>query len=593
MFHQFGSTPGERCLNVIASQDLTRELLEALRLSSDAFLLHRADGFTLYANPAARAMIHVDPDALGWPYRPTVTSALVDHIIPNIRPGQPWSGDIEIRDAHGTPRFLHIAVSLASLDRGSSTIMVTAHDVTARRRDERENAERAFTDELTGLPNRAALKRRLDFILEDQQSGGFAAALFVDLDRFKAINDTLGHHCGDELLTTVASRLATVLVPGEMLARLGGDEFVIVLEGEHRADVMKRAEAVANGSLAMLTQPVKLEEHTVYISASIGIALSEAGGESAPSLLRHADVAMFKAKNTGRSRIVHFTPDLLADASRSLERETALHRALDSNAFEIVYQPICRIVEDGNTHLSGFEALVRWRDEEGHLHVPGEFLDVAEQSDLIASIDTIVMNQACLDLAAWSSAEGTATHSEVNEAHIAVNVSTRQLSRPSFLADVVRALSVSGLAPDRLVLEVTEASLMADVELSRSVIESLKDLGVSVTVDRFGTGNCSLHHLRTFGAAALKFDRTFVDRVGSDPAAIDVITAMVRLASSFGMDAIVAGVETVSQLTALTSTGCFAAQGFVFDRPLTAAVIEQRWEAGGLNRWATRSVASV
>ncbi len=549
-------------------------MLQALDMSTDAVLLHEPSGRTRYANNAARSMIAVDDTAEGWPYRPAVTMALVNHIIPNIAVGRPWSGDIDIRDAFGYQRCLQVVVSCASLGE-SPMIMVTAHDVTARRNVDRANAERAFVDELTRLPNRAALKRRLDGALNSPTDDGellHVAALFIDLDRFKAINDTLGHHVGDELLTSVAARLATLLTSSEMLARLGGDEFVVVIDGTDAKTVLNRANAVARSALDILSEPFVLGEHTVYVSASIGIALNDEQTDgSTTDLLRHADLAMFRAKNIGRSRIVQFTSELVTHATRALSIETALHRAVKNNEFEAVYQPIWNLNVGEPPQLRGFEALARWRDGRGVVHEPASFLNIAEQSDLISHIDTLMMSRACRDLVRWTNA-----HPELSVVTVSVNVSARQLSRSDFGDVVSAALNQSGLAAHRLVLEVTETNLMVDLDSTLVALEALRDIGVRVAIDDFGTGYCSLSYLRLFKANTIKIDRQFIKQMLDNDEDIQIVSAIAQLATTFGMDTIAEGVERVDQMVRLQESGCSAAQGFLFDVPVGPDEVTRR-----------------
>jgi diguanylate cyclase (GGDEF)-like protein len=576
-------------IEVIAQGDVTTQVLEAHELSADAFLLHRADGSTLYANPAARRMIQIDESKPGWPYREQVAQALEHIIIPNTSIEEPWSGELEIRDAFGVPRFLQVVVSLASRDEHPN-VMVTAHDVTKRRVADRENAQLAFSDELTGLPNRAALKRRLEGDLGGVRPLGTVAALFVDLDRFKAVNDTLGHHVGDELLTMVAARLTSVIRPGDLLARLGGDEFVIVVEGDDPQALMRRAEGLATSSLAVLSAPFPLVDNEVYISASIGIATNDELDGSASSLLRHADVAMFRAKNTGRGRIVRFNPSLIADGAHSLKLDTALHRAVDNNEFEVVYQPIHTLTE-GTPCLGGFEALVRWRDNEGIVHAPARFLEAANQSDLITVIDTLVMETACNQLAQWT--RQWPGSDQIARSNVSVNVSARQLARPEFPALVLSALSTSGLDAHRLVIEITEAAMMSDVNATMAALVELRAMGVTVAIDDFGMGSCSLSHLREFKANLVKINRNIVmDVSGRDhePDA-QVIVAIAQLAATFNMDAVAIGVETEHQLEILESVGCTAVQGYLFDQALTPAQVEQRMQGSEGRTWAPRAAS--
>jgi diguanylate cyclase (GGDEF)-like protein len=560
-----------RVAREMAQTRLAQDLKMALDMSSDAVILHATDGTVLYANPAARSMIRIPDVTVGWPYRAPVTTALTEFILPSARLEGRWSGDIEVRDGFGVLRCLSLAITTPTGTEDNGTVLITARDVTDRRAQEQEHAVLAFRDELTGLPNRAALQRHLDELFTNPRPVRTVAALFVDLDRFKAVNDTLGHQCGDELLTMVASRLNTVLRSGETLARLGGDEFVVVITQEDSAPVLAaRADELAQHALKMLTAPMTIGANDIYLSASIGVAYNSETGCTAGELLRHADLAMFRAKNLGRSRVVEFTPALAEHAERHLHLETALHRALDNRELAVLYQPIIRL--DGGTKQC-FEALVRWRGPDGILHTPDVFLDVAEQSDLVTRLDTFVLQQACADLSLWVGETSDTTLT------VSVNVSSRQLCRPEFATLVTDTLQDTGVAAQQLVIEVTETNLIADLPAALETVRRLRELGVGIAIDDFGTGYCSMNYLRMFKADTLKIDRSFVANATHNTEDAQVIGAITQLAATFGMDTVAEGVETEEQLAMLESIGCSAAQGFLLDLPLSAETINARLAA--------------
>ncbi len=551
-------------------QEQNEELKQALDLSADAVMLHDADGSLIYANPMARSLIKLDENKHGWPFRRQIGEALEAFVLPEARRVGAWRGDVDLRDAFESLRTLSLVVTVIDRPGGSQHVLITGRDETERRSIERQTALRADTDPLTRLPNRATFTRELQHALDKGMS---TAMLFVDLDRFKAINDTLGHHHGDELLLIASTRMKAVMRAEDVLGRLGGDEFVVLLADSDDEALRTRAARLSEACLKILSQPVSLGDEVVYVTASVGIAFNTDANRDPGQLIRQADLAMFSAKSTGRNRSVEFTPALAETAAKRLRVQAALHEALKNDQFEVVYQPI--VVGDGN-RLSGFEALVRWRHDDGSLRVPAEFLEIAEQSDLITHIDTFVLRQACTQLAEW-----TEERPDLDHITMSVNISARQLRRPD-LADVVNeALTISGLAPKRLMLEVTEGSLMEDLDAAIDALRSLQALGVVIAFDDFGTGNCSMAYLRLFNAQVIKIDGRFISNASENSDDVQIIKAISQLASTFSMTTIAEGVETEEQRQLVVEAGCEMMQGYLFDRPLTAADAAERLLGGG------------
>jgi diguanylate cyclase (GGDEF)-like protein len=548
-------------------------LRRALDFSSEAFMLHQSDGTLLYANSVARTLIGGLAVGRGWPYRPPITRALVEGIIPEARRRGSWTGDVDLRDGDGNMRTLAITVTIVTAgdvtsDDVSSAdvtdmdqVLIVARDETKRRIAERNLAVRADTDPLTRLLNReafmAAVERSLGVPSE-------VAMLFVDLDRFKSINDTLGHSAGDDVLLATASRLRTLLTPGDLLGRLGGDEFVIlVTDLDDTAPVVQRARDIAAKALRVIADPLPLGAQDVYVTASVGLTVADATATDPGAMLRHADLAMFHAKSSGRNRTVEFTAELAERATRRVRMQSALHEALRNDELVVMYQPI---VSGADADLVGFEALVRWRQPDGSLIAPAEFLEVAELSDLITHIDTYVLRTACAELAEW-----TRHRPELAHITMSVNVSSRQLRRPDLSAVVGDALVKAGLQPSRLALEVTESVLMEDFDSAHVSLDELKLLGVRIAFDDFGTGHCTMGYLRLFNAHILKIDRSFVATVTDNAADEQVVRAIAQLADAFGMQTIAEGVETEAQRDLLQRIGCDTMQGYLFDRPLLSA----------------------
>jgi len=406
----------------------------------------------------------------------------------------------------------------------------------------------ALHDPLTGLPNRTLFVDRLAQTLRRgrrrRQSGG-AAVLFFDLDRFKLVNDSLGHHVGDRLLQEVAMRVAGALRPGDTVARLGGDEFCVLLEDVADA---REAVAVADRVLAVMSAPVAVAGRELHVSCSIGIAL--AGPDAVPAeLIRDADVAMYRAKADGRTRHAVFDAQMHRHAAARLDLETELRRAIEAEDLQVLYQPIVRTA-DGS--LAGFEALCRWSVE------PAEFVAVAEETGLIVPLGRFVLHEAARRAAEWGVC-------------VAVNVSARQLGHPGFAALVEEAVRSAGTRPGDLRLEVTESAMTADTEPMRRTLSELRDrLGVTAHLDDFGLGAASLRFLHRFPGDALKIDRGLVLEMLTDPGSQEIVKAIVALAHNLGMEVVAEGVETAALAERLAALGCEYLQGFHFAPPLTA-----------------------
>ncbi|MEA2305108.1 MAG: hypothetical protein QOH43_2388 [Solirubrobacteraceae bacterium] len=415
----------------------------------------------------------------------------------------------------------------------------------------------ALHDSLTGLPNRVLFHDRLDHAsARAERSGERLAVLFCDLDRFKTVNDSLGHQAGDDLLVEVARRLSSCLRGGDTAARLGGDEFAILLEELEGPEV---AEAVAGRVLEALAEPVLIRGREVFARASIGIARS---GPGVGDLLRSADAAMYRAKADGRGRLAVFEPAMQQAAVDKLDLETDLQRAVERGELEVHYQPIFSLREG---ELVGFEALVRWRHPEKGLIPPGSFIPLAEETGLIDAIGRHVLYEACRQAAAWRVA-----HPVARLATMSVNLSVRQLDQPGLVDDVAGALAKARLPPSCLLLEITETMLMGDTDQVVARLDALKSLGVRLAIDDFGTGYSSLRYLRRFPLDVLKMAKPFVDGLAAGSRDDALAGAIVDLGANLGLDVIAEGIEIVEQADRLGALGCGYGQGFHFARPLPA-----------------------
>jgi diguanylate cyclase (GGDEF)-like protein len=452
---------------------------------------------------------------------------------------------IELRDGRV------IAVSHRAMPDGG---WVSTHqDVTEKRRTEQRIAHMASHDALTNLPNRTLFRERMEQALARVNRGESVAVLCLDLDRFKEVNDTLGHPAGDELLGAAAERLQQCVRDIDTIARLGGDEFAIIQTAvKHPEDVL----ALVDRILETINHPFEIEGHEINVGASIGIAVAPTDGDSADQLLKHADLALYDAKMGGRRTYRFFEPEMNARVQARRNLELDLRGALARGEFELYYQPVVNIA---TRQVSGFEALIRWNHPARGLILPGEFIPLAEEISLINPIGEFVLRQACSEAAKWP-----------EHLHMAVNVSAAQFKDRGFVQFVTNTLATSRLNANRLEIEITESVSLDDDEATLATLRQLHGLGVRIALDDFGTGYSSLSYLRSFPFDKIKIDRSLVKELGSRPDCAAVVGALASLASSLGMITTAEGVETEEQLEHLKNVGCAEAQGYVFCKPRPA-----------------------
>ncbi|HEX9564521.1 MAG TPA: EAL domain-containing protein [Gemmatimonadaceae bacterium] len=425
---------------------------------------------------------------------------------------------------------------------------------------ERQLAHQALHDALTGLPNRVLFLDRVDHALaRSPRSSTTVAVLFIDLDDFKGVNDTLGHAKGDELLRATADRLRPMVRASDTCARLGGDEFAIVLED---AASPEAARVVAERMLAALRSTFNLGQQAVFVGASVGIAMA-GPNETAAELMRNADLAMYMAKTGGKHRAVVFEPSMHTAVVRRVELEQDLRGALGRGEFALQFQPILNLDSGA---VAGLEALVRWDHPQRGRIAPLDFIPIAEQSGAIMDLGRWILAEACRSCVGWDAATPDAAGLSVT-----VNVSGRELREPAFVEHVRLALGSSGLAPHRLVLELTENILVGNDQSTIDRLRALKELGVLLAIDDFGTGYSSLSYLQQFPVDIIKIDKSFVDDLGILGDESPLSRAVVSLGSALSLRTIAEGVETEGQFTRLRELGCPYAQGYLFARPLAGA----------------------
>jgi diguanylate cyclase (GGDEF)-like protein len=456
---------------------------------------------------------------------------------------------------------VHVQVRCSDL-RGDSTVgglVLTLRDVTEQRQLEDELKHRAFHDALTGLPNRLLFQDRAAHRLaRRKREGTTTGVLFVDLDDFKVVNDTMGHSVGDELLVAAGIRLSAVVRDSDTVARLGGDEFALLVE--HVAD-SAAVEAFAERIVRAFSEPFALAGGSVITTATVGVATTEDSAD-VDELLRHADLALYAAKAAGKRQWRRYLPILSAGMVRRREVQAALDEAVNSSAFTLAYQPIVALTS-GN--IAGFEALVRWPHPQWGMMQPGQFIALAEETGHIVPLGSWVLGQAAADLVRWQRRVPGQ-----RPLYVSVNVSARQFRDPGFVDGVRQVLAATGLAPSALVLELTESVLLRRDERIHSDLMELKAIGVKLAIDDFGTGYSSLSYLRELPIDVLKIDKSFVDGIAASQQRLALVEGIIRIATTLQLDVTAEGIETEVQRDLLVSMGCQFGQGYLLAMPLAA-----------------------
>ncbi|MHB8342322.1 MAG: putative bifunctional diguanylate cyclase/phosphodiesterase [Mycobacteriales bacterium] len=538
-------------------------------------------GRVTFANPAAEALLGVTEAELRDPRPGATLFACLDSLIRAARPalagGTYREEDGLVQRVDGAAVPVAYTCSPILTDGRPVGAVVTLRDITERKAFEEQLTHQAFHDALTGLPNRRIFLDRLDHAMaRSTRRGESHAVLFADVDRFKIANDNLGHQAGDQLLTAISARMASLLRPGDTLARFGGDEFTILVENiEGPADAERLAERVH----AEMRAPVVLDNgREVLATLSIGIALT-AGRAGADDVLHDADVAMYQAKRQGPGRCMVF--DATAMAARSAERldlEAGLRRALERGEIEVFYQPI---VATDTLRVTGAEALVRWVHPERGLLGPAHFIHLAEETGLVLPLGRHVLEVACAQARQWSDRFSVPFG-------MSINLSARQFQDPGLVDDIRDSLEAAGLDPGQLCLEITESVAVADLDRTLAILSELKALGVRLAIDDFGTGYSSLKYLKRFPLDIIKIDQAFVADLATDPTDAAIVSAVMSLARAVGMTTIAEGVETAEQLDRLRELGCPLVQGFYLSRPVPSEELTRRLDRGTLREPTAR-----
>lgn len=533
--------------------------------SADIVVVAGTDGSMRYASPAFERVLGFPrgpggPAAAGLTHPddlPSLRRAIAD----SAAEGAAEQLELRLRNAEGEWLWFEAFVTDMSHDPVVGGYVANLRDITRRKTAEDRLAFAAVHDGLTGLPNRLLFLDRLDVALtRSARSGKRVGVIFLDLDHFKRVNDGFGHAVGDELLVAVGDRLRTVLRAGDTLARLGGDEFTVICED---LDGQRDALQTADRLVAALRRPFTVAGETLLVSASLGVVVSERQGSSPAELLRRSDLAMYRAKESARGSYALFDAVSTRTIGDEVRIGNDLRRALERRELRLFYQPIVDV--DGG-RVVGAEALLRWQHPERGLLLPTEFIGLAEDTNLIVPIGAWVLDEACRQMAEWHR-HGAIGRTARQPLTVHINVSARQMAESRLVRDLQRAMARSSIDPTTVWLEVTESALGRDPQAAADSLQAVRRIGAHVAIDDFGTGYSSLTSLRRFPVEALKVDRSFVDGLCEGGEDLAIVTSLVSLAHSLGLQAVAEGVENSRQLTALRDLGCDTAQGYLFGRP--------------------------
>jgi diguanylate cyclase (GGDEF)-like protein/PAS domain S-box-containing protein len=575
--------------NVALTRDLEAHVVEVraseqrfealVQNSSDVVTVIDADGVITYQSESlARVFGHLASDLKGRRLTDLMDAESTSTLLAGIQRSMDESGrvvvvEVQLRHGDGHSGDTEIAITNLLDDVNVGGVVLNSRDISERKVLERQLVHQAYHDSLTALANRALFRDRVNESLDrtDEEEFVGSAVLYLDLDGFKEINDSLGHANGDMLLTLVAHRLRACVRPNDMVARLGGDEFAILLEGAAQAD----AHALAARILSSLNSPFTVEGREVYITASIGIASTDPTVEESGQLLRNADLAMYRAKSAGGGAIEHYDPGLHAQLLDRMRFEDDLRKALGRGELRLFYQPIMDLQAGRPV---GFEALARWQHPTEGLVTPDRFIGIAEKTGLIQPIGRWVLHEACRQAMIWRN-----RHPEYGHLAVSVNISARQFQSDDLIDDVANALEETGLPPSCLELEMTESVLFEHSEDNIEQLSRLKALGVRIAIDDFGTGYSSLAYLHRFSVDVLKIDRTFISQLTEGDCDSELVRNILQIGQSLHMVTIAEGIETEEQSALVTNMGCELGQGYFYARPLPVGDVDAWLAAAALS----------
>ncbi|MGB0749977.1 MAG: EAL domain-containing protein, partial [Magnetospiraceae bacterium] len=552
------------------ANDREERLQRVVDTVADGIITLDENGIVQTVNRAAcRILRDQANDIIGQSFAPfldTDVGSLIRLLDARLSEGNVHSTGTERRFKRGDGEagYIDLAVSKLVLEDGKNLYIAVIRDVTERKQSEEKLRYLATRDHLTGLPNYALFLERLEVAISiSAETESIIGILFVDLDHFKNINDTLGHTAGDQVLRMAGDRLLACVDESDTVSRLGADEYMILLE---TIDSTDEAARIAQKVCSSLSTPFEVNGRQVYTSASIGVALYPTHAESTSELVKHVDTATHHAKHLGRNNIQFYTEELSRKMLRHLELESGLREALNRNEFTVYYQPQVSLV---SRQVVGAEALIRWHSAELGQVSPAEFIPVAEATGLIAAIGEWVLREACMQLAAWRRAGW-------DDMTISVNISARQFHQSDLAERIAQILEETGAPAEYLDLELTEGVLIEDAEETLHILAPLKEMGISVSVDDFGTGYSSLNYLKRFPIDTLKIDRSFIKDIPTDADDMAITRAIVTLANTLDLKTVAEGVESEDQLVFLSALGCTLSQGYLTGKPVPAAAFTRR-----------------
>ncbi|MGH8743246.1 MAG: putative bifunctional diguanylate cyclase/phosphodiesterase [Burkholderiales bacterium] len=562
------------------SEELFRALIQN---STDIITIHDAEGVTLYETPSASrilgypsgGLIGKSPFEAIHPKDVEGARAAFRSVLEDSREALP----VEFRFRHADGSWIWLEAVGANLMHhyGIEGIVLTSRDITPRKISEKQVNYLTNHDALTGLPNRLLLEDRLrQAIAQAHRNGYLAALMLIDLDQFKMVNESLGHHAGDMLLMEVARRIKQSTREGDTVARLGGDEFAVIL---HNAGTVEHVSSIAQKILEDFSHPLTIDNQELFTSASIGISVYPADGDEPDVLTKHADTAMYSAKKLGRSNHRFFTDDLNAKVRERIVLENGLRTAVQRNELRLYYQPKVNIASGC---IIGAEALLRWQHPQLGLVAPEIFIPIAEETGLIVPIGEWVLRTACDQICAW--------HNAGHELLVAVNLSPYQLREQDLCDRVTEIILQTGVLANKLVVEITESVLVENPESAIAVLNTLKSQGIAIAIDDFGTGYSSLSYLGRFPLDILKIDQSFVRNLTTDEGNTAIVRAILALAKSLGKKVVAEGVDSNIQLSFLSAHGCDFAQGYLFSPPVEAERLIQLVKSGTVAKTPPNSV---